>query len=121
MDNVEMFLKLHREKLLKYLDGKAPGTPGEPEALEYIEDVLTDWSRWSQNRKLDSPDKSERTFWFALYQLEELVEYPDVNPGPYEALLMQNLARVREHLRAGEALPDEFFATRPGEDYLGSL
>jgi hypothetical protein len=34
---------------------------------------------------------------------------------PYEGILLQNLAQVRELLRDGGILPDGFFASRPGE------
>jgi hypothetical protein len=121
MDGIEQFLQLHRQKLLAYLDGIAPESPGEPGPLEFVEKVLDDWSRFSTGRTLAAPHPRERTFWFALYQLEELVEYPVRGAiDPYEGILMQNLAQVRELLRSGSELPDGFHATRPGED-LGAL
>jgi hypothetical protein len=117
MDGIEKFLQLHRQRLLAYLDGVAPESPEEPGPKEFVEQVLEDWSRLSAGKKLGVPRPRERTFWFALYQLEELVEYPvrgDLDS--YEGILMQNLAQVRELLRVWKELPDGFHATRPGED-----
>jgi hypothetical protein len=66
---------------------------------------------------LEAPCLRERTFWFALYQFEDLVEYPAQGElDPYEGILLQNLAQVRELLRDWCELPDGFYATRPGED-----
>ncbi len=117
MDDIEEFLQRHRPKLLTYLDGIAPKSPADPGPLEYVEQVLDEWSRFSRDRKLRAPCLSERTFWFALYQLEELVEYPVRGElEPYEGLLMRNLSQVTELLRGWRGLPDGFHATRPGED-----
>lgn len=34
---------------------------------------------------------------------------------PYEAVLLENLAEVRELLRDWKELPEKYYATRPGE------
>lgn len=116
MDGIDDFLETHRLNMLAYLDGIAPKSPEEPGPLQFVEQVLNEWSQTFGGRTLEAPSSSERTFWFALYQLEELVENPVQNElDPYEALLMQNLAQVRELLRDRRELPNDFFATRPGE------
>ena len=121
MEDPKEFIDHYRPLLLLYLDGKNGEHAELPGPLEFVEEVLDSWSDFARDRVLEEPSCEERTFWFALYQLEELVEYPPMeNLDPYEGILMQNLAEVREHLRAGDALPDIFFATRPGED-LGAL
>ena len=118
MDDVEAFLQNHQGKLLRYLDGKAPQSPGEPRPLEYVEQVLAEWSRTFAGRKINAPCRKERTFWFALYQFEELVENPiNGQPCSYESVLLHNLAQVKEILRSRGELPEEFFATRPGEAF----
>jgi len=117
VDGIDDFLQFHRLKLLTYLDGIAPDSPDDPSPQTYIDQVLNEWSRFSEGRELDSPSQWERTFWFALYQLEELIENPvNGDLDPFEGALMQNLAIVRELLRRRCALPDGFHATRPGED-----
>ena len=117
MDDIDQFLQLHRAKLLTYLDGIAPKSPTDQGPLEYVEQVLDEWSRFSVGRELRAPRRGERTFWFALYQLEELVEYPVRGElDPYEGLLLKNLAHVTELLKGWRELPDGFYATRPGGD-----
>lgn len=118
MREVEQFLQDHQPKLLRYLDGKAPVSPDEPTATDYVIQVLDEWSARFSGRELDPPTLRERTFWFALYLLEELVEYPPQgNPLPYEGFLMRNLAEVADVLRNWQDLPEGYFATRPGEDF----
>lgn len=116
MDDVRRFLSYHRARLLRYLDEIAPEGSEEPDALRYIEEVLVEWSRLPDDAKRVPPDRVERTFWFALYSLEELVEDPPSGGlDPYEAILLEKLATVRELLRRGNELPAGHHATRPGE------
>ena len=110
----EQFIDRHRLVLLRYLDGTALGSVEEPDALSYIESVLTAWHEAFGMSELAGPSQEERTFWFALYQLEDLVELPGSHIDPYEKLLMENLVEVRELLRHRRALPEHrFMATRP--------
>ena len=117
MDDLDAFFYRHRKRLLRYLDGEAPKNQSEPGPLQYVAEVLNEWHVLFSGCSLPSPSPEERTFWFALYQLEELVEYPGQEAlDPYEGILMQQLATVRELLREGSELPHGFHATRPGED-----
>jgi hypothetical protein len=117
MDDINDFFEHHQPNLLYYLDAKPGRSPNEPGPLEFVEKVLDDWSDFAEGRQLREPSSRERTFWFALYQLEELVETPVTGKlDPYEGILMQNLAKVRELLREWHELPEGFHATRPGED-----
>lgn len=117
MENSEDFFAHYRPRLLLHLDGKADKSSAEPGSLAFVDEVLDCWEKLSRGRSLEMPASPERVFWFALYQLEDLVEFPATGqPDPYEAILMQNLAQVREILRHGGDLPDEFYATRPGEE-----
>jgi hypothetical protein len=110
----ERFIDRHRLSLLRYLDGKAPEAAEEPDALAYVESVLEAWQEAFGESHLADPSPEERTFWFALYQLEELVEMPGPHVDPYEKCLMEALIEVRELLRYGRALPEHrFMATRP--------
>ena len=116
MEDISDFLKRYRQRLLRYLDANEKAAIDEPGPLQFVDEVLYDWSKFSHNRQLAVPSAQERTFWFSLYQLEELVENP-VNGqlDPYEAILMQNLSVAREALRQWKKLPDGLYATRPGE------
>jgi hypothetical protein len=110
----ERFIEHQRLVLLRYLDGTAPGSAKELDALGYVESVLTAWQEVFGKSELTEPSPEERTFWFALYQLEELVETPNPHIDPYEKLLMENLVEVRELLRHRRSLPEHrFMATRP--------
>ena len=114
MQDHDRFVDRHRLVLLRYLDGTAPGSAEEPDALGYIESVLTAWQEVFGKSELTDPSPEERTFWFTLYLLEELVETSDPHIDPYEKLLMENLVEVRELLRHRRSLPEHrFMATRP--------
>jgi len=117
MEDANEFFDHYRPILLSYLDAEKSRSAGQPGPLEFIDEVLNSWSEFAEGRELREPSPQERTFWFALYQLEELVEYPALEHlDPYEGILMQNLAKVRELLRDGGILPEGLYASRPGEE-----
>jgi hypothetical protein len=110
----ERFLERHRPLLLRHLEGTAPVWGRESEALEYVDSVLTEWRERFGEVALPEADPVERTFWFALYQLEELAERPDARSDPYVQYMMEILTEVRELLRHQQPLPEcRFIATRP--------
>jgi hypothetical protein len=110
----ERFIERHRLILLRYLDGTAPQSVHEPDVLGYIESVLTEWQEVFGNSAQKVPSAKERTFWFALYLLEEIVESPGPHIDSYEKRLMGNLVEAREMLRRRQLLPlHRFMATRP--------
>ena len=116
MEDTKEFFDYYRPLLLSRLDAKGGVDAVQTGPLQFVDEVLNGWSKFAQGRTLEAPSPQERTFWFALYQFEELVENPATGPlHPYEAILMQNLAEAREALRAGHGLPNGLFATRPGE------
>ena len=117
MEDENDFIEHYRPSLLLYLEAKNKNSPEQPGPLEFVEEVLDSWSKFSEGRVLREPSQKERTFWFALYQLEDLVEFPATDQlDPYEGILMQNLAEARERLKDGGRLQDGLFASRPGED-----
>jgi hypothetical protein len=111
----ERFIDWHRSVLLRYLDGTAPASAEDADALGYVESVLAEWHGLFDETELPSPGPEERTFWFALYQLEELAELPAPHVEPYERLLRDELVEARELLRQRRPPPSEhgFMATRP--------
>jgi len=116
MDDINDFLQRYRQRLLRHLDANAKTPVGEPGPLQFVDEVLDAWFHLSQNRQLAQPSDKERTFWFSLYQLEELVENPMKGQlDPYEVILMQNLSLARDALRQWKRLPKGLYATRPGE------
>lgn len=113
-DRHEQFIETNRLVLLTYLDRKIPANAKEPSALDYVESVLMQWHEHFGHVALEEPDARERTFWFALYQLEDLAEFPGPRIDPYEKIMMKNLVEVRELLRNRQPLPEKrFMATRP--------
>ena len=117
MDDIDKFLKKRQRKLLKHLDRVKASGEADWQAFEFVNRVLDEWSYFAGRRKLREPDWKERTFWYALYQLEEIAEFPPQSPlDPFQVMLLQNLGRITEVLREGGELPAEFFATRPGEE-----
>ncbi len=123
MNEINEFLKEKTGILLGYLDGIEPDPTDALAPLDLIDSILEEWSRKFGDRRIPPPTLKERTFWFTLYQYEEVVEIPPTMPGtaPYEALLMKNLATAKELLRENRDLPAVFYATRPGEDDLDDM
>ncbi len=115
METTEEFVQKHRPRLLRYLDGNLDRNDKKTKPLDFVDQVLTDWTSWSAGRELAEPDDLERTFWFTLYQFEEVVENAAFSHDPYYAVLMDNLKMAREQLRVCGILPAGLFATRPGE------
>lgn len=110
----ERFIDCHRLILLRYLDGTAGRSGKEVDVLSYIESVLEEWLEAFSNSELTDPSPQERTFWFALYLLEDLVENPGSNIDPYEKVMMENLIEVRELLRQRQSIEEHgYMATRP--------
>jgi len=110
----ERFIETHRLVLLGYIDGLSPASAEEPDALGYVDCVLMEWHELFDNSVLEIPTPEERTFWSALYQLEDLVESPGPYIDPYEQVMLENLVEVRELLRHRRPLPEHrFMATRP--------
>lgn len=117
MDDIDKFLKKRQRKLLKHLDRVRASGKADWQAFEFVNRVLDEWSNFSGRRKLREPDWKERTFWYALYQLEEIAEFPTQGSmDPFQVMMLRNLERVTEVLREWGELPAEFFATRPGEE-----
>lgn len=110
----ERFIERHRLKLLHYPDVAAGRSMDEVDELACIENVLTEWQEVFGESELSEPSPQERTFWFGLYQLEELVELPGPNIDPFEKIMLENLIKVRELLRHRQSLTGHgFMATRP--------
>ncbi|NOX70370.1 MAG: hypothetical protein GXP15_14365 [Gammaproteobacteria bacterium] len=110
----ERFIECHRLMLLRYLDGTAGRPDKEPDASGYIDSVLQEWQEAFSGSELTGPSPQERTFWFALYLLEDLVENPGSNIEPYEKVMMENLIQARELLRGRQAIAEHgHMATRP--------
>ena len=110
----DRFVECHRLMLLRYLDGKAGRSGKELDALGYIDSVLAEWQEAFSNSELTGPSPEERTFWFAFYLLEDLVENPGSNVDPYEKVMMENLIEVRELLRGQQSIAEHrYMATRP--------
>jgi len=110
----ERFIEYHRLMLLRYLDGTVGKSDKEPDALGYIDSVLAQWQEAFSHSELTGPSPEERTFWFALYLLEDLVENPGSDIDPYEKVMMENLTEVRELLRGRQSIAEHgHMATRP--------
>ena len=89
-----------------------------------IDSILETYCSEFIGHKLPTPERKELTFWFTLYQLEEAIEVAielKENPFqseiilPYQALIEKNLAITSRTLRKNRALPQGFYATRPGD------
>jgi len=118
MDELDMFFDCYREPLLEHLAGtvcgaKAPSA-SHADPRFFIETVLDAWERLPRKVRLSRVRRGERTFWYALYTMEDLLEIPSSERlDPYEGILLKNLAKARELLELRAELPDGQFASRP--------
>lgn len=116
MESISEFIYRNREQLLRYMDGKAPATHQDPAPLEFVDAVVAEWSSLFGGKQIQAPTQRERTFWFALYLFEEMQEVPaEHRSDPWVKIQRKNLERIRELLRNNAELPQQFYATRPGE------
>lgn len=116
-NDIQQFIERHSAQLLNYLDGKAPKPGKDPAPLDFVDTVLDEWSNLFSGCKLPKPCFKERTFWYTLYQYEEIVEIPAKDRhDPYIEMMIKTLENVTELLRTKSELPKGFFATRPGEE-----
>ncbi len=114
MDIVDKFLRGHHESLLKHLDTVTTGNFKGPVILEFVDQVLDQWADVMTGRQIKAADRVERTFWYTLYQIEEIAELPLHGiSDPYRTKQLQDLACLGQLLRKGGELPQQFFATRP--------
>ena len=98
--------------MLVQLDGIDSAPPGA--SRRYVDSVLTEWHERFDGSGLAPPDPEEQTFWFALYQLEDVTESHGPRTHPFVRDMMQTLVEVRELLRQRKPLPAQrFMATRP--------
>jgi hypothetical protein len=117
LNDIKSFLTAQQSKLLTHADQVVSGTANKSTLLEFVYSVLDEWSDFAAGRNLQQPDRKERTFWYALYTLEEIAEFPVLaTPDPFMELITDNLVRVAVVLSNWGELPMEFFATRPGEE-----
>lgn len=111
----QAFVDQYRPTLLQYLD---PNTHDELEVgpLAFVDNLLDDWYERFGHTRLPPADLAERTFWFSLYLLEEVEEN---NLQGYECDWTRRrraeLQSMHKLLAAGAELPDDKWATRPGE------
>ena len=116
MDDIEKFMRAHHSSLLARLDCVIAQNTADSSDVDYVQEVLDDWSTYRAGKELGEPNGKERTFWFALYELEEIGEIPaGFKRDPYVDLLFRNLACITQVLRNWGELPRGFFASRPGE------
>lgn len=114
MEDYQIFMAQQREHLLKLMDNEyLPGQQYQQE-LEELERVCELWSYHFSDMPLPPCSAQERTFWFALMQLEELLtSYGYALRSEWETILQRAVEDVRERLRAQQPLQDGYFACRP--------
>ncbi|HEY8540105.1 MAG TPA: hypothetical protein VIL28_14645 [Steroidobacteraceae bacterium] len=119
MDSLDSFLAHYRDELLERLNGVESGKrPASTfsDALQFVEEVIDAWERLPRKERRSRVRPWERTFWYALYQMEELSEFPrtsDEKLHPFEGMLLKELALARQLLEARADLPRGKFASRP--------
>ena len=124
MKELRQFIQENTVKLLDLLDVRQSKPLDTDDSLTFVNDILDDFFVAFNDQTLPSPTRTELTFWFTLYQLEESVEVATAlsnNPRqiqsilPYQKLVEETLAITRTALRQNNPLPSQFDACRPGE------
>jgi hypothetical protein len=118
MDELDRFLDCYREPLLDYLGGMSSlaklRSGSRPDPRCFIDTVLDAWERLPRRVRLSPVRPGERTFWYALYTMEDLLEIPRTERlDPFEGMLLKNLAQARQLLESRDELPHGQFASRP--------
>ena len=103
------FLKRRGKELIALIrnDEREPET-----GLGFVDDVLDEWTERFGETRLSRPTSVERSFWFALYLLEEIDETPGKN-CTYSEKQKSDLQLMAVVLRNNAALPEGCWATRP--------
>ncbi len=115
MDELRSFLERHRRPLMKQLKGVTADTRIGPDAIAFVDQVLTDWESVGEESRRCDYGPGEKVFWFALYQLEELADIPDATFAmPYRRMMQERLPRMRKLLSKRAQLPAGFDCCRPG-------
>lgn len=114
MIELQQFISDYRPRLLAFaeMDTRIPGN-GSP-VLDFVNEVLDQWSIRFSEVNLPKIDRREMTFWFCLYDIESLAEIPPNRPlDPFEVHMIEQLRSVRVLLRCHQPLPRSLYATRP--------
>ncbi|RUO28803.1 hypothetical protein CWE12_10850 [Aliidiomarina sedimenti] len=114
MDDYQCFMNEQRLRLLTLLDASYHPQGGYQSVLAELNRLCEDWCDRFAGMTLPTCSGEERTFWFALIQLEELlVSYGYALRSDWEDIQLNVLNEVRELLRAGLPLREGYFASRP--------
>ena len=115
MEEVQRFLDRHRRPMMKQLKGVTPDTRIGPDAIAFVDQVLSDWESVGEEARRAEYRPGEKVFWYALYMLEELADIPDATFSmPYRRMMQESLPRMRKLLGKRGQLPREFDCCRPG-------
>jgi hypothetical protein len=118
MDELDNFLRRYRDELLGRLNGVESGklrTSGAPDSLQFVDEVIEAWEQLPVKARRSRVRPGERTFWYTLYKMEELAEFPSASEQlhPFEAMLLKELLLARQWLEARAELPQGRYASRP--------
>ena len=110
-------MSLYRPQLIARLE-QANCRPAavSDSGLEFVDEVLDAWSRLPRAMRCALPERRERSFWYALYTYEDAADAPPSEISNHyldvQRLQMRDALRL---LRANQALPSGYHATRPDE------
>ena len=114
---ITSFIQRYHGALVSHVEAVVVAQHSPRTVQRFVESVLLEYERLSYDARHEDITDVERTFWFALYQVESLVD-PCASEGlrdPYEQILVNDLEAVLPVLICKGPLPERFFATRPGE------
>ncbi len=110
------FARKHRRALLIALDHLLAHGDVASDTLSFVHSVTSEWRALPEVRRTSRIKLSERAFWFAIYQLEELAELAgQPQHDSYRRHQIGIARKLRKAIVRNAPLPRGCFASPPGE------
>ena len=109
------YLKRHQAALVNLI---RDGTRSSETGIAFVEQVLNEWSEHFAQLPLEEATLEERSFWYALYLMEQVAE--DAAYGApecrYISEMKAELLEMATLLEDSSDIPEGCWATRPNGD-----
>lgn len=129
---LQRFYRSRRKTVVAYLRGERPGE-NDLAPHEFVDRIHNEWRQQFATRGVPETAPAERTFWFALFLIEEhdvLGDVPVFASDPVTTLprvgrlgaeLRVEMLEIANLLERGKPLPPQLYVSRPGEKSLEEM